>query len=74
MMFIKVKAYTSSKKEQIIKKSDNSYVIYLKEPAQFNLANNRICEIIAITYSVNRKLVRIISGHHHSSKILSINL
>ena len=73
-MFIKVKVQAGSKKEKIEKKKENSYVISVKEPAERNLANTRIKEIIASVYEINIKAVRIISGHQSPSKILSINL
>ena len=73
-MFIKVKVQAGSKKEKIEKKLDDKYIISVKEPAERNLANNRICEIFASIYEINIKSVRIISGHQSPSKILSINI
>ena len=73
-MFIKVKVKAGVKKEKIEKKSDNSFIISVKEPAERNLANTRIREIISNLYNVNIKAVRIISGHQSPSKILSINM
>lgn len=73
-MFIKVKVQVSSRKEKIEKKSEDHYIISVKEPAERNLANNRICEIISLLLKTPRKTVKIISGHQSSSKILSINM
>ncbi len=73
-MYIKVNVVAGSKKEKIVKKKENSYVISVKEPAERNLANTRIKEIISTIYEINVKSVRIISGHQSSNKILSINL
>lgn len=73
-MFIKVKVKVKSKKEQIIEKNKETYLISVKEPAERNLANNRIREIFAVIFKVSIKNVRIISGHQSPSKILSINL
>lgn len=73
-MYIKVKVEAGAKKEKVLKSSKNRYSISVKEPAERNLANNRICEIIASIYEINRKAVRIISGHQSPSKILSINI
>lgn len=73
-MYIKVKVLTSAKKEEIIKKNKDTYIISVKEPAERNLANHRICNIIASLFEVNVKNIRIISGHQNPSKILSINL
>ncbi len=73
-MYIKVKVIASSKKEKIEKKLNDRYVISVKEPAERNLANNRICEIFASIYEINRKSVRIISGHQSPNKIISVNI
>lgn len=71
-MFIKVKVLVSAKKEKIIKKSEDTYMISVKEPAERNLANKRICGLMALSFGVSSQNVRIISGHQTSNKILSI--
>ncbi len=73
-MYIKVKVTAGAKKEDIKKKNKDTYIISVKEPAERNLANNRICQILASLFSISTKQVRIISGHQSPSKILSINL
>lgn len=73
-MYIKVKVSAGAKKENITQKGDNAFLISVKEPAERNLANKRICEIIASIYEINSKAVRIISGHQSPSKILSVNI
>lgn len=73
-MYIKVKVEAGSKKEKIDKKRENSFIIKVKEPAERNLANNRIREIIASIYEINIKSVRIISGHQSPNKILSVDI
>ena len=72
-MYIKVKVQAGAKKEKIEKKSEDHYVVSVKEKAERNMANNRICEIFASLLSVNRNSIRIISGHQSPSKIISIN-
>ena len=73
-MYIKVKVEAGSKKEEIKKKSETSFFIKVKEPAERNLANTRIREIIAIIYEINVKSVRIISGHQSPNKILTVDI
>ena len=73
-MYIKVKVQAGSKKEVITKKSKDTYLISVREPAERNLANTRIREIIASLFGISIKNVRIISGHQSQNKILSINL
>ncbi len=71
-MYIKVKAIAGAKKEKIEKKSEDSYVIWVKEKAERNMANKRICEIMATLLDVSLDQIRIINGHQSPSKILSI--
>ena len=73
-MYIKVKVTAGAKKENIKKKNKDTYIISVREPAERNIANNRICEIMALELKVLRKNIRIISGHQSHNKILSINV
>ncbi|MDD1444382.1 DUF167 family protein [Dolichospermum sp. ST_sed3] len=81
-MYIKVKAKAGAKKESVVQKTADHFEISVKEPAERNLANKRI--IVLIRDFVNNNLndkksgqvynsVRIVSGHHSPSKIISIN-
>jgi len=72
-MYIKVKVLAGAKKEEVKKKNKDTYIISVKEPAERNQANKRVCEIVALLMDVSIKNVRIISGHQSPSKILSIN-
>lgn len=70
-MYIHVKVITNSRKETITKEGDVHYVMHIRQPAERNLANKRIIEIISVLYPT-MKYIRIISGHHSSSKIISV--
>lgn len=69
-MYIKVKVITEAKREVVKKIRDDYYEISLREPAERNLANKRILEIVREIYPGS---VKIISGHHHPSKIISVD-
>ncbi len=73
-MYVKVRVIASARKEECVKVSNDHYDIKVKEPAERNLANNRICELIAREFSVASGAVRIINGHHSPSKLLSITI
>ncbi len=72
-MYIKVRVKVGEKKEKIDKKAENTFYISVKEKAENNQANRRICEIISSLYNVQLKEVKIVSGHHKGSKLLLIN-
>ncbi|MBP9701450.1 MAG: DUF167 domain-containing protein [Candidatus Pacebacteria bacterium] len=69
-MYIKVKVITEAKKEVVKKIRDDYYEISLREPAERNMANTRILEIMR---EMHKGAVRIVSGHHHPSKIISVD-
>lgn len=69
-MYIKLKIITDAREEKIEKLKDDEYRIWTKMPAENNLANTRVLEIIRNEYP--NQSVRLISGHHSPSKIVSI--
>jgi len=71
-MYVKVRVIAGAKKESVEEVSAGHFKISVKEPAERNLANRRIVELVAAHYKLLPKQVRIISGHTSQSKILSI--
>lgn len=71
-MLIHVKIIVDSKEDKIVQKNETSFTVYVKEPAEDNRANKRMIELVADRFGIVRSKVRIITGHHHPSKILDI--
>lgn len=71
-MYIRVTVYPGAKKEKVTGLGEHRFELMVKAPAERNLANERVRELIAKEYGVNVAAVRMISGHHSSRKILSI--
>ncbi|MDO8552299.1 MAG: DUF167 domain-containing protein [bacterium] len=72
MVYIKARVKTGQKKESIELISRDVFKIAVKEKAERNSANARVIKIIAEKLGVPAKKVRIISGHHAPSKMLSV--
>ena len=70
-MYIKVRAFTKSKEEKVVKKTEDSFVIYIKEKPEMNMANTRILAILRDLFKTNN--IRLVSGHHSPSKIFSVD-
>ncbi len=70
-MYLKLKVTPDSKKEKVEKTSEDSWHIWVKVLAENNAANSRILELVRLEFP--NTSVRIISGHHSPSKIVSIN-
>ncbi|MDQ5971089.1 MAG: uncharacterized protein QG566_35 [Patescibacteria group bacterium] len=72
-MYVKVKVFAGAKKQTIKEIGENRYEIHVKEPAERNMANSRVISMVASLYNINPKAVKIFSGHHSPSKLLSIH-
>jgi len=72
-MYIRVKAIPGSKKESLVVLKQDHLQISVKEPAERNLANMRILELVARHCGVPVGKVKILSGHQSRSKLLSVD-
>lgn len=73
-MYIKVKVTVGAKKESLKGISEDTFAVSVREPAERNLANTRVREMLAGHFSVPLGKVRIVSGHHSPSKILAVGI
>lgn len=71
IMYIHIKVKTGQKREKIEKIKEDGFIVSVKEKPERNLANNRIIELFRTYFKT--KNVRIISGVHLPSKLLSID-
>ena len=71
-MYIRVHANPSARKERVMKIDNTTYQIAVREPAERNMANVRIREILSEEFNVPVSEIKILTGHHSSSKMFSI--
>lgn len=71
-MYVRVAVYPGSKRENVTLLGEHRFEIKVKEPAERNLANLRVKELLAEVYNVEVKQVRLVSGHQNSRKIFAI--
>ncbi len=71
-MYIKVRAKTNQRQEKVDVQSPTHFIVSVKEKPERNLANGRLIEIFQDRYKT--KHVRIVSGMHHPSKLLSVGI
>lgn len=72
-MYIKVKVFARSNKEEFKKISDTYFEARVREKAERNMANKKVIELVR-RHFISAKDIRIISGHHSPSKILSMDM
>ncbi len=71
-MLIHVKVHADSKEDVVIQKTDTSYDVHVREPAEQNRANSRMLDLMSRQFIVPRTRIKIVTGHHSPSKILEI--
>ncbi len=71
-MYIHVKVTSGAKEEAFEKIKELHFVAKVRQKAERNQANIRVCELVALFFGIRDKEVRIVSGHHSPSKLLSI--
>lgn len=70
-MYIHVLVKPESKKEKI-EFLNKVYVISIKEPAENNLANKKVFEILKSLPQIKDKRLTLINGHHSPKKLFKV--
>ncbi len=73
-MYIRVFVTSGAKRDVVTKEGLDSFAISVRVPAERNLANERVRELVAQHYHIVKGKVRIVSGHHRPGKIISVEL
>lgn len=71
-MYIKVKVTPNAKRERLTKETDTLYRIEVREPAERNLANDRVRAALAAALGLQKGQVRLVSGHRSPSKVFDV--
>ena len=71
-MYLRITVVPGAKKESVEKLSENKWVLSVKEPAEHNLANTRVCTLVARELGVAPSDVRILTGHRARVKMISV--
>jgi uncharacterized protein YggU (UPF0235/DUF167 family) len=73
-MYVKVQVRAGDKEDSIVEVRPQYLKIRVTAKPERNLANRQVVSMVASYYKVNVERVRIISGHHHPSKMLSVGV
>ncbi len=72
-MYIRVHVIPDAKRESLTKETEDTWQISVREPARANRANDRVRMLVARELHVTENAVRILTGHHGRSKLVSID-
>ncbi len=73
-MFVKMTVMPGAKKESVVESSPGVLRVSVREPAERNLANRRVRELVASRFGVPLGKARIVAGHRSRSKIVSVDV
>ncbi len=71
-MLIKVKVFPNSKKEEVIKKSEDTFWIKVREKPERGLANKAVINVLALYFKISPSKIRLIKGFKERNKIFEI--
>lgn len=71
-MLIKVKVTPEAKKDGIVKKSEDSYLIKVREKAEGGMANQKVKQILEDYFEITEGKIRLIKGGKRPNKIFDI--
>ncbi len=73
-MYIRVKVSAKARKEELRQTSPDHFEVSVKEPAERNMANRRVVEVIASHFGLPVNKVRIVNGHQSPTKLLVVDI
>ena len=71
-MLIKVKVFPKSKEEKVIKKSNDSFEVWVREEPKRGLANKAVIRVLASYFGVSESKIKLIKGFKKRNKIFEI--
>ncbi|MBI4691891.1 MAG: DUF167 domain-containing protein [Candidatus Terrybacteria bacterium] len=71
-MFIKVKVFLNSKKEEVIKKREDSFEVRVREKPVGGLANKAVFVLLADYFTIPVSKIKLFKGAKQRNKIFEI--
>jgi len=71
-MLIKVKVFPNSKKEGVIKKSEDSFEVKVKAKPEKGMANKEVVKLLSVYFKIPESKIRLIKGFKERNKIFEI--
>jgi uncharacterized protein YggU (UPF0235/DUF167 family) len=69
-VLIKVRVTTDARAEKVVRKSDDTYLVSVREKAERNMANRRVLRIMREMFP--GKSVKLVKGHQSPAKIVEV--
>lgn len=73
-MLIKVKAFPGSKRQEVVKKAEDSFEVRVKQKPVMGLANKEARAMLASYFGIPELKVRLITGFKKRNKVFEVNI
>jgi len=73
-MLIKVKVFPNSNKEEIIKKSEDSFEIKVREKPEKGLSNRAVINLLSLYFKIPPSKVKLVKGFKQRNKVFEVKL
>ncbi len=71
-MLVKVKVFPNSKKEEIIKKKEDSFEVKIKQKPIQGQANQAVINVLSLYFNFPEKRIKLVKGFRQRNKIFEI--
>ncbi len=71
-MLIKVKVFPGSKQEKIIKKTEDSFEVRIKQKPIQGQANQAVINVLSLYFNVPNKRIKLVKGFKQRNKLFKI--
>jgi len=71
-MLIKVRVFPGSKQEKIIKKSEDSFEVRIKQKPIQGQANQAAINVLSLYFNLSNKKIKLVKGFRQKNKIFKI--
>jgi uncharacterized protein YggU (UPF0235/DUF167 family) len=71
-IIVRVRVRPDMRRERVTEVKDHNFTIDVREPAERNEANERVCELLAMYFDVPVQHAHIVSGFKSSNKKVSV--
>lgn len=71
-MLIKVKVFPDSKQEKIIKKTEDSFEVRIKQKPIQGQANQAVINVLSLYFNIPNNRVKLVKGFRQKNKVFKI--
>lgn len=71
-MLIKIKTHPGFKKDKVIRKTEDSLEVWLKEKPIMNQANKALIDLLSDFFKIDKVRIKLIKGFKNKNKIIEI--